>query len=141
MFELKEKSYKSSSLLPGKIGVRNASETTTELLKYPELPGPWTPAVRDLALRASHTKMMEYCHFQSTEFFPCFFIITRSHACIKHKVVCFQMLDFETSNSKLEVWKSNSWKITSFSKTTSLQREPFHTMFYTINLSPLLVTK
>ena len=40
LFELKEKSYKSSSLLPGKIGVRNASETTTELLKYPELPGP-----------------------------------------------------------------------------------------------------
>ena len=30
------------------------------------------------------------------------------------KIVCFQMLDFETSNSKPE----NSWKITSFSKTT-----------------------
>ena len=51
------------------------------------------------------------------------------------------MLDFETSNSKLEVSKSNSWKITSFSITTSLQREPFLTMFYTINLSPLLVSK
>ena len=60
---------------------------------------------------------------------------------LSHEVVCFQMLDFETSNSKLEVSKSNSWKITSFSKTTSLQREPFLTMFYTINLSPLLVTK
>ena len=39
----------------------------------------------------------------------------------------------------LKFW--NSWKITSFSKTTSLQRELFLTMFYTINLSPLLVTK
>ena len=51
------------------------------------------------------------------------------------------MVDFEISNSKLEVSKSNSWKITSFSKTTSLQREPFLTMFYTINLSPLLFYK
>ena len=50
-------------------------------------------------------------------------------------------LDFETSNSKLEVPKSNSWKITSFAKTTSLQRKPFLTMSYTINLSPLLVSK
>ena len=58
-----------------------------------------------------------------------------------HKVVCFQMLDFKTSNSKSEVSKSNSWIITSFSKTTSLQREPFLTMFYTTNLSPLLIIK
>ena len=50
------------------------------------------------------------------------------------------VLDFETSNSKLEVLKSNLWKITSFSKTTLLQRELFLTMFYTTNLSPLLVT-
>ena len=55
-----------------------------------------------------------------------------------HEVVCFQMLDFEISDSKLEVSKSNSF--TSFSKTMLLQREPFPTMFYTINLSPLLVT-
>ena len=60
---------------------------------------------------------------------------------LSHKVVCFLMLDFETSNSKFEVSKSNSWKITSFSKTTTLQGEPFLTMFYTINLSPLLVIK
>ena len=60
---------------------------------------------------------------------------------LSHKVVCFLMLDFETSNSKLEGSKSNSWKITSFSKITSLQRELFLTMFYTINLSPLLVIK
>ena len=32
--------------------------------------------------------------------------------------LCFQMLDFEISNSKFKVSKSNSWKITSCSKTT-----------------------
>ena len=35
-----------------------------------------------------------------------------------------------------KVSQSNSWKITSFSKTTLLHREPLLTMFYTINLSP-----
>ena len=60
---------------------------------------------------------------------------------LSNEVVCFQMLDTETSNSKSEVSKSNSWKIASFSKTTSLQRELFLTMFYTINFSLLLVTK
>ena len=57
------------------------------------------------------------------------------------RVVCFQMLAFETSNSKLKVSKSNLWKITSLSKTTLLQREPLLTMCYTINLFPLLITK
>ena len=33
---------------------------------------------------------------------------------LSHEVVCFQMLDFGTSNSNSEVSKSNSWKITSF---------------------------
>ena len=45
---------------------------------------------------------------------------------------------------RLDGWfrlKTNSWKITSFSKTTPLQRELFLTMFYTANLSPLLATK
>ena len=51
------------------------------------------------------------------------------------------MVDFETSSSKSEVSKSNLWKITSFSNSMALQRELFLTMFYTINLSPLLVTK
>ena len=60
---------------------------------------------------------------------------------LSHKVVCFQMLDFGTSKSNSEVSKSNSWKITSFLKTTLLQREPVLTMFYTINVSPLPVTK
>ena len=44
---------------------------------------------------------------------------------LAHKVVCFQMLDFETSKSKSDVSKSNSWKITDFLKTTSLQWEQF----------------
>ena len=54
-----------------------------------------------------------------------------------HKVVCLQMLDFETSKSNYEVSKSNSWKITSFLKTMLLQRELFLTLFYTINSSPI----
>ena len=33
---------------------------------------------------------------------------------LSHEVVCFQMLDFETSNSKSEVSNSNSLKFTSF---------------------------
>ena len=55
---------------------------------------------------------------------------------LSHEVVCLYMVDFETSNSKLEVAKSNSLKITSFSKTTSLQRELFLTMFYTFKPLP-----
>ena len=51
------------------------------------------------------------------------------------------MLAFETSKSNSEVSKSISWNIISLSNTTSLQREPFLTIFYTINLSQLLVTK
>ena len=61
---------------------------------------------------------------------------------LSSEVVCFQRLDFETSNSKSEVSKSNSWKIDSFVKTTLLQREPF---FWCIVLYyrqlPILVTK
>ena len=59
--------------------------------------------------------------------------------------LCFQMLDFGTSKSNSEVSKSNSKILVEnyifFSRTTLLQREPFLTMFYTINSSPLLVTK
>ena len=60
---------------------------------------------------------------------------------LSYEVVCVWMVDFETSSSKLDVSKSNSWKITSFSKTMTLQKELFLTMFYTTNLSLLLVTK
>ena len=50
---LKKRKNEKKSSSPGKIGVRNASETTTELLKFPgPLSGPWTPAVRDFALLA-----------------------------------------------------------------------------------------
>ena len=59
---------------------------------------------------------------------------------LSNDVVCFPVLDFEVSNSKSEVLKSNLWKITSFLKTTCLQREPFLKMFYNINSSPLLVS-
>ena len=68
-------------------------------------------------------------------------IMMKEKTPLSHEVVCFQMLDFETSNYKCEVSKSNSWKITSFLKAMALQREPFLTMFYTINLSLLLDTK
>ena len=57
---------------------------------------------------------------------------------MSHEVVYFQMLDFGTSTSNSEVSKSNSWKIL---ENPVLQREPFLTMFYTINISPLLITK
>ena len=60
---------------------------------------------------------------------------------LSYEVVCFLMLDFETSSLEFEVSKTNSWKIASFTKTTSLQMELFFTMFYTINLSLLLVIK
>ena len=56
------------------------------------------------------------------------------------KLFAFRLV-FGTSLSNAEVSISNSWKITSFSKTTLFQRGLFLTMFYTINSSPLLVTK
>ena len=56
-----------------------------------------------------------------------------------HEVMCFQMLYFETSNSNSEVSKIKIME--NFLKTMSLQWEPFLTMFYYINLSPLLVIK
>ena len=42
---------------------------------------------------------------------------------LSHKVVCFQMLDFKTSKSNSEVSKPNSWKISSFLKTTLITSE------------------
>ena len=52
--------------------------------------------------------------------------------------MCFQKIEFETdvSNSNQIILVRDS-----FSKTRFLQREPFLTMCYTINSSPLLVTK
>ena len=44
-------------------------------------------------------------------------IIMKEKTPLSHGVVCFQLLDFETSKFNSDVSKSNSWKITSFSKT------------------------
>ena len=52
-------------------------------------------------------------------------IIMKEKAPLSHEVVCFLMLDFDTSNSKSEVSKSNSRKITSFSKTTYFRGNRF----------------
>ena len=58
---------------------------------------------------------------------------------LSHEVVCFQMLDFETSNSKLEVSKSNSWTITSFSKNyVTSEGAVFHNV---LNYQPLPITR
>ena len=69
-------------------------------------------------------------------------IIVKETTPLSYEVVCIHMLDLQTPKSNSDVSQSNSWKITSLSKTTLLQKErPFLTMFYTIYLSPLLVTK
>ena len=61
---------------------------------------------------------------------------------LSDEVVCFQMLDAGTSNlilrSRNQIFQ---WKIASFLKTILLQRDLFLTMLYTINSSPLLITK
>ena len=60
---------------------------------------------------------------------------------LSHAVVCFQMLDFETSNSKSEVSKSNSWKITPFVENyVTSEGAVSHNVLYYQPL-PLLVTK
>ena len=62
-----------------------------------------------------------------------------------NKTVWFQILDFKTPKSNFEVSKSNSnifmKNYLTLSKTTLLQREPFLTMFYNINSSPLIINK
>ena len=52
---------------------------------------------------------------------------------LPHEVVYFQMLDFETSNSKSEVSKSNSWKIYFFLEdyiTSSLENKVYNECTY-----------
>ena len=63
-----------------------------------------------------------------------FEIIMKEKKPLSNEVVCPQTLDFVTWKSNSEVSKSNSWEITSFSKTTVFQREPFLKLFYTIIL-------
>ena len=48
---------------------------------------------------------------------------------LSHEVVCFQMLDSKTSNSKSEVWKSNLWKITSYRKLSHFRGSRFSQCF------------
>ena len=51
---------------------------------------------------------------------------------------CTSLCALDTKN---DIGPDFLWEITYFSKTMLLLREPFLTMFYTINSSPLLVTK
>ena len=57
---------------------------------------------------------------------------------LSHKVVCFQMLDFETSNSKSEGSKSNLWKITSLENYFSSEGAVSHTV---LDYQPLAITR
>ena len=59
---------------------------------------------------------------------------------LSREVVCFQMLDFETSKSNSEVSKSNGKLCLLKNYVISEGAVPL-TMFYIINISPLLVTK
>ena len=54
--------------------------------------------------------------------------------------VCFQMLDFKTSRVQSQLSSNILLRYYFFLKNYN-QREPFLTMFYTVNSSPLLVTK
>ena len=56
-----------------------------------------------------------------------------------HKVVCFQMLDFETSKSEVSKWKSGQTYFFLKNYVTSEGAACFNV--YTINLPLLLVTK
>ena len=61
---------------------------------------------------------------------------------LSNEVVCvFRWLIARPQVLNMRYRNQNSWKMTSFSKTMALQREPFLTMFYTNNLSPSLVTQ
>ena len=59
---------------------------------------------------------------------------------LSHEVVCFQMLDFDTSKSKSEVLKSKFVGNYFFLEKYVTSEEALR-MFHTIDRSPLLVTK
>ena len=59
---------------------------------------------------------------------------------LSHKDVCFLMLDNETSNSKSEVSKSNSWKITSFLKNYITSEGALFSQFLILVYQPLPIT-
>ena len=56
-----------------------------------------------------------------------------------HKITNLWKFELDWSSKLREIKFVENYS--ALSKTTSLQREPFLTMFYTINLCPLLVTK
>ncbi len=65
----------------------------------------------------------------------------RKNTTLLHRIVCFQMHEkgfMPETFLRFNFWGEN---FTSFSKTTSLQRESFLKMFYSINSSPVLFTK
>ena len=69
-------------------------------------------------------------------------IIIEEKTPLSHEVVCFQMLDLRPQILIRRIQTQIRGKlITSFSKTTLLQMELFLTICYTINSSPLRVTK
>ena len=103
----------------------------------------WLP-IMSSALKTVFSLVSQHMHKTTNLWKFELYWLRDNNGCTKHlsqEIVFFQMLDFETSTSNSAVSKSNSWKITPFSKTTPFQREPFLTTFYTINPSPLLVTK
>ena len=55
---------------------------------------------------------------------------------LSDEIVCFQMLDFVTSNSKSKVSKSNAWKITVYNVTA--EGAVFHIVLY---YQPLPITR
>ena len=61
-------------------------------------------------------KITNLCKFEFNLGRRCCEIIIKERTPLSHEVVCFQMLDFETSKSFSEVSKSNSSKITFFSQ-------------------------
>ena len=71
-------------------------------------------------------------------------IIMKEKTPLPPEVVCFIPLRWLISRPQILNLRSQNLirgKLLFFSKTMSLHREPFLTMFYAINLSPLLVTK
>ena len=64
----------------------------------------------------------------------------KKHSCCTNlrAFICLREMLETQSLSQIQNFE---WEIMSFSKTMLLQRESFPTMFYTINSSPMLVTK
>ena len=68
-------------------------------------------------------------------------ITMKEKTTLSHEVVCFLKLDFETSNSKSEVSEIKFMENYFLLENYVTSEGAFLTMFCTINLSPLLITK